>query len=718
MGNVIGNLSISKTNNADLVTLSRNGHRTTNLYLNTGVFAIGTNQSLTMGDGTRSASNANAIYGKGFSSYNGTLATGPAGGTIVATGYTDIYGESDFEIWQLEATNNETPNGIKFRGNNPTIKNYLKILSEGFISDAPRYAEGSMLIYANGGEFNRNVEWGNDKGTLVPGYPWHVLVEADTRLYLNGNPVTPATLAIAGDLIIGTSIGRGRVWMNNPLENNPLTKPLEIGGSLIIGDHASAVNSHLYLSPQTGGDLILEGNFTRRNGSFFIDNNRAVFFRGTQNATISTPGVTITPGVPSQFFSFAGIEKTGTSPVPQITLNCPVGIEEEITFTNGIINSTTNNLLRVELNGSAAGGNINSFVNGPMRKITNNSGGNASADFRFRIGKLSPQIYRPAEVADLQHNGSTDYTAEFFHDGAIDFQTDPSSFIDAKLLSVWENNHWIIDKNGNGGARVGLPYSFGRDAWFPIPNPFNVNVAVARYNDGVDSWELANLNGNFNMTPPDYIEARFETDNQGLMIYSQRISTFSPFTIGWGYNNILPLQLLTFTATQQNANGLLQWTLADATDLQRFEVEYSTDGQRFGRIGTVMPNGGISFSYLHRNLAAGMHYYRLRMVEKDGQVSFSKTEVIQSGKQQTYITGLRQNPVAGGQAMVDVYSATPQQAEAVVLDATGRLLLQQKVQLMAGANQVNLSVLPLPSGMYRLLFRTKDGVEKVMPMMK
>jgi hypothetical protein len=65
-----------------------------------------------------------------------------------------------------------------------------------------------------------------------------------------------------------------------------------------------------------------------------------------------------------------------------------------------------------------------------------------------------------------------------------------------------------------------------------------------------------------------------------------------------------------------------------------------------------------------------------------------------------------------------VYSATPQQAEAVVLDATGRLLLQQKVQLIAGANQVNLSVLPLPAGMYRLLFRTKDGVEKVMPMMK
>jgi hypothetical protein len=152
--------------------------------------------------------------------------------------------------------------------------------------------------------------------------------------------------------------------------------------------------------------------------------------------------------------------------------------------------------------------------------------------------------------------------------------------------------------------------------------------------------------------------------------------------------------------------------------IKQFEVEHSTDGVRFQRLSMVTPAENITFRYIDKNLTSGIHYYRLKMVEKNGRFTYSRIEWIQLGTNQTIISGLLQNPVYGGQAVVKVYSATVQTADALVVDLSGRVMLSQSLTMQKGDNQVNISVLPLSQGAYFLKLRTKDGVEKVMPFIK
>jgi hypothetical protein len=200
------------------------------------------------------------------------------------------------------------------------------------------------------------------------------------------------------------------------------------------------------------------------------------------------------------------------------------------------------------------------------------------------------------------------------------------------------------------------------------------------------------------------------------MIYSDVLSSFSPFTVGFSYNIILPLNLLSFSATLSNGDGLLQWALADDKDLNYIEVQHSTDGQRFTRLATL--RRGEAMRYLHRRLPAGAHYYRLLMVENSGKQTYSRTEVLQVGSPRTMITGLLQNPVQGTEAQVGILSAAAQSVEATVYDMGGRLLLRHRGSLLPGANTLRVPMLLLPQGLYRLQLRTADGVEAGWNMMR
>jgi hypothetical protein len=256
--------------------------------------------------------------------------------------------------------------------------------------------------------------------------------------------------------------------------------------------------------------------------------------------------------------------------------------------------------------------------------------------------------------------------------------------------------------------------------------PKRVNIAVAKFyedagNPSNSSWAFTKTDNFFtlpNNLPNDSLEATPENTPGSTYLYTDLLSSFSPFTLGYGKNTILPLSLLTFTATLHGPDALLHWTLADAKDLKQFEVEHSNDGQVFTRLATVGHNGGTDYNYRHAGLQPGVHYYRLKMVEKDGNHGYSKVEVLMVNTNRTLITGLMQNPIQGGQAVLKIYSASNQDAEAVVLDMAGRMLLRQKLSLQTGYNQPSLSLLLLPSGMYKMLIRTRDGVEKVITVMK
>jgi hypothetical protein len=89
-------------------------------------------------------------------------------------------------------------------------------------------------------------------------------------------------------------------------------------------------------------------------------------------------------------------------------------------------------------------------------------------------------------------------------------------------------------------------------------------------------------------------------------------------------NLVLPIKLVSFTGDLQNNNGLLKWVIGEPEDGGKYEVQRSSDGNNFTTIHTQTGNAEkTEFSYTDISLNSGKNYYRLRMTDIDGKITYS-----------------------------------------------------------------------------------------------
>ena len=89
----------------------------------------------------------------------------------------------------------------------------------------------------------------------------------------------------------------------------------------------------------------------------------------------------------------------------------------------------------------------------------------------------------------------------------------------------------------------------------------------------------------------------------------------------------LPVDLISFTATNTNHGIVLSWATSDEKNNDYFLVEKSTDGIHFETIGKVDGHGNsnayLSYSYTDQSTETGIVYYRLKQVDFDTRSAYS-----------------------------------------------------------------------------------------------
>jgi len=90
---------------------------------------------------------------------------------------------------------------------------------------------------------------------------------------------------------------------------------------------------------------------------------------------------------------------------------------------------------------------------------------------------------------------------------------------------------------------------------------------------------------------------------------------------------VLPITLRSFTATPQSGATLLQWITSTESNTSFFDVQHSTDQDRWQSIGAVTAAGAGNtekiYRFVHAGPAPGTNYYRLRIVDRDNRSSWS-----------------------------------------------------------------------------------------------
>lgn len=90
---------------------------------------------------------------------------------------------------------------------------------------------------------------------------------------------------------------------------------------------------------------------------------------------------------------------------------------------------------------------------------------------------------------------------------------------------------------------------------------------------------------------------------------------------------VLPLKLVSFDVLLQNNAVTISWETLDEVNVYHFEIERSTDGISFVKIGVQDANGSGSYHFNDKDLPPGKVYYRLKTMDKDGQFEYSNVKL-------------------------------------------------------------------------------------------
>ena len=167
----------------------------------------------------------------------------------------------------------------------------------------------------------------------------------------------------------------------------------------------------------------------------------------------------------------------------------------------------------------------------------------------------------------------------------------------------------------------------------------------------------------------------------------------------------LPLSLISFSVSSHSGSNNVTWTTSNEVNLKIFEIERSYDGTNFIKIGTVNANtiqGVNNYNYKDDNFLDGYIYYRLKMIDIDGNFSRSFIVRVYSGTNSSNELTISPNPFHN-EFLVGASFAQTGKITLRIVDVTGKVIRTIKKQVNAGFNSFQINKLEnLSKGIYFL----------------
>ncbi len=188
----------------------------------------------------------------------------------------------------------------------------------------------------------------------------------------------------------------------------------------------------------------------------------------------------------------------------------------------------------------------------------------------------------------------------------------------------------------------------------------------------------------------------------------------------------LPVEMLAFTAEENDCGIDLEWATATEIANDYFQVQKSTDGIEFSTIATIEGAGNSTTTnhYSYRDVRqTALSYYRLVQVDFGGEKTISEIVAVKSEcfehEADDSIVSLYPNPVSGGDVNVQFQSTINRpNGKLVITDALGRVVQTLAVELLSGQNIYSFSADDLPNGMYSLKIFAGDFVSPIQQFVK
>jgi hypothetical protein len=590
---------------------------------------------------------------------------------------------------------------------NSSRNSLLRVKSGGVIKYFPNTgntttANGPYLIMENGSTYEINKSGGTfpqgvwqsnslakatSPGAAVPVFNGNIYGNLEWNCPSQTNTLTNffnKDIQFNNVTLVNTNIGNANGEIRIAAGSSAVIPTLIINGNLEINTNARLVLTSATVTSGNGGSLNLSGNMIN-NGALTTEGVSGTVnvlrLNGAANQSMTNTGT-----ISGTEMDLIMNNSEGATLLTPLTL--PGNTANSLQLMNGKITTTAINLLTMIDNAGYTGGSATSFINGPMKKIGNDN-------FTFPVGKGS--IYAPIGIIIVSGETTADeFTAEYK-------RTNPQSihglFVESGMNHVSYVEYWTLTRDvGLAVKRVSL------DVHLTSFCKALISTYVSRWN-GISFWtNEGSTNAGVTIIPPYEI---------GVITSVNTISGFGDFTLITDLPfavNPLPVVLKSFDAFKANGKSEIKWELTECCSKDAlFEVQRSTDKRNFTTIKSVSGSETNRFySADDKSSQTGIVYYRLKITDYDGSISYSKVVAVIHSLTGLYLTALSPNP-AQSSAMLSIVSAKQEKMELIIVDLPGRTRVRKRLNISKGNTNHELNLVNFAAGNYIIFGISANG---------
>ena len=248
-----------------------------------------------------------------------------------------------------------------------------------------------------------------------------------------------------------------------------------------------------------------------------------------------------------------------------------------------------------------------------------------------------------------------------------------------------------------------------------LPDWLDNQPNVAGYDANLRPPFLDASNPAWKDTDNDGLVAIFDTDEQGTMAPTP--DNNGAADRDWRDQTAavaLPVELVKFSAKNQDCSIVLEWVTASEEKFSHFEIERSIDGVNFKTLQSIASIGGSSaniYRYKDQNIQSGMnYYYRLKMVDLDESFEFSKIISLTAAcKALNFAINMYPNPIGFQQSELTLeLEANERDLQVNVVDMVGKIWFEGVVE--RNEQLLKIDVARLPVGTYNVLINDNGTV--------
>jgi hypothetical protein len=178
-------------------------------------------------------------------------------------------------------------------------------------------------------------------------------------------------------------------------------------------------------------------------------------------------------------------------------------------------------------------------------------------------------------------------------------------------------------------------------------------------------------------------------------------------TVNVVFTSTVPVKIISFTALPSGNSAVLNWLVNTDIELSAYEIEWSKDGNRFEKIGAVNAGNRGNYSYVHSNPSNGVNYYRLKLIGKNGEVTYSQLRVVNYITEPVFV--VYPNPATQYLKITTPYNMLQKASVVSILSVDGKLLYQRRIVSLQQTETIDVS--KLSSGSYFL--QIKSGTQMI-----